>query len=158
MKERPMAHDLLGGEDAAWLHMDDATNPMIVNAVLELAAPLPLHQVHALAAGLASKPRFRSRLVAPPLHVGLPSWQPVADFDLHKHVEHVHLASADDDALRALICGAVSKQLDEDLPLWHIHAIERPGAGTTLLVRVHHAVADGFALLGVLLSLCDDGA
>ena len=27
-----MAHDLLGGEDAAWLHMEDATNPMVVLA------------------------------------------------------------------------------------------------------------------------------
>jgi len=25
-----MRHDVLGGEDAAWLHMEDATNPMVV--------------------------------------------------------------------------------------------------------------------------------
>jgi WS/DGAT/MGAT family acyltransferase len=33
--------------------------------------------------------------------------------------------------------------------------VDRPGAGTTILCRVHHAIADGFGLLGLLLSLCD---
>lgn len=35
-----MTHDVLGGEDAAWLHMEDETNPMVVNCVLELAERL----------------------------------------------------------------------------------------------------------------------
>jgi WS/DGAT/MGAT family acyltransferase len=39
-----------------------------------------------------------------------------------------------------------------------MYVIDRPGSGTLVLFRVHHALADGFALLGVLGSLCDGGA
>lgn len=146
----------LGGEDAAWLQMEEATNPMIVNAVLELAAPLPMHRVHALAARLAENPRFRARVVVPSgLHARVPSWSPAPGFDLERHVEHVTLAAPGDDVLRAFIGNAVGKLLDPREPLWHLYVIDRPGMGTTLLFRVHHAVADGFALLAVLLSVAD---
>lgn len=152
-----MEHDLLGGEDAAWLHMEDPTNPMIVNAVLELAAPLSGVQVHALVESLASNPRFRARLTAARLPGGSASWALAPDFDLREHIEHVHLDAASDGALRAFIGSAVSKLLVVHRPLWRVHVIDRPGVGTALLVRVHHAIADGFGLLGVLLSLCDAG-
>ena len=47
--------------------------------------------------------------------------------------------------------------LDRDCPLWRVYVIDRPSAGTTLLYRVHHAIGDGFALLGILLSMCEGG-
>lgn len=31
-----MTRNFLGGEDAAWLHMEDATTPMVVNGVLDV--------------------------------------------------------------------------------------------------------------------------
>ncbi|HSO32083.1 MAG TPA: wax ester/triacylglycerol synthase domain-containing protein, partial [Labilithrix sp.] len=151
-----MAREPLGGEDAAWLHMEDETNPMVINMVLELAGPLPPDRFAELLARLASRPRFRARMVAPKLHVGFPSWEEAADFDVAHHVEHVRL-DAGDGALQTFVGGVVSTLLDTERPLWRIIVIDRPGAGTTLLVRIHHAMADGFALLGVLLSLCDDG-
>jgi hypothetical protein len=152
-----MAHELLGGEDAAWLRMEESTNPMIVNGVLELAAPLALADAFVLLARLASIPRFRAR-VAPPAMLGRPSWQGVDDFDITQHVERVELAEKGEAALRSFIAGAVGGLLDPRRPLWHAYVIDRPGAGTTILCRVHHCLGDGFALLGVLLSLCDQAA
>lgn len=150
-----MARERLGGEDAAWLHMEAPTNPMVVNAVVELAAPLPARDAYALFERLAALPRFRARVVDPPLRVGLPSWEDAPEFELTRHVEHVELDVADDAALRAFLGAAVGRLLDPRYPLWHVYFIDRPGAGTTLLCRVHHAIGDGFALLDVLLSLCD---
>lgn len=150
-----MTHDALGGEDAAWLHMEDDTNPMVVNGVLELEEHLPIERVRALLEHVAAIPRFRARVVEPKVHAGTPRWEEAADFDLGKQIEHVILESADDATLRAFIGAAVSGMLDRDLPLWKVFVIDRPRAGTTLLYRVHHAIGDGFALLGILLSLCD---
>jgi len=156
-----MTHDTLGGEDAAWLHMEDDTNPMVVNGVLELAEHLPLERVYALLERIVTIPRFRSHVVESSMHAGPPRWEEVADFDLTRQVEHVMLESPDDATLRTFVGRAVSGMLDRDRPLWRVFVIDRPSAGTTLLYRVHHAIGDGFALLGILLSMCeggDDGA
>lgn len=153
-----MTHDVLGGEDAAWLHMEDETNPMVVNGVLELAERLDVARVRALLEPVAKIPRFRSRVVESALHAGLPHWEEVASFELSRQIEHVTLESADDATLRAFVGTAVSTLLDRNEPLWRVYVIDRPSRGTTLLYRIHHAVADGFALLGILLSLCDEGA
>ncbi len=161
-----MAHAVMGAEDTAWLHMEEPANPMVVNGVLELSAPLPLERAYALIERLAAIPRFRSRVVEPPLHLGPASWAECSDFDMRQHVEHEQLASASDLALRTFIGRAVSGRLDMSRPLWRIYLIDRPGMGgrgghgspgssTTILFRVHHSMADGFALLSVLLSLCD---
>ena len=152
-----MTHDVLGAEDAAWFHMEDETNPMVVNGVLELAERLELARVHDVLAQLARIPRFRSRIVDSSVHVALPHWEELRELDLSQHVEHVTLPSSDDAALREFVGGAVSSLLDRTRPLWHVYVVDRPSCGTTLVFRIHHAIADGFALLGVLLSLCDDG-
>jgi diacylglycerol O-acyltransferase / wax synthase len=152
-----MTHDVLGGEDAAWLHMEDETNPMVVNGVLELAERLAVERIHTLLERVAAIGRFRARVVEPALHAGPPHWEDVADFDLAQHIEHVTLASPDDATLQAFVGGAVSGLLDRARPMWRVYVIDRPSRGTTLLYRVHHAIADGFALLGILLSLCDGG-
>jgi hypothetical protein len=147
--------DVLGAEDAAWLHMEETTNPMVVNAVLQLAEPLPFARALSLFERLASIPRFRASVVESPLP-GRPSWRPAPSFDVTEHVERIGLGSGDDAKLRAFIGAAVSGGLDMRRPLWRAYLIDRPGAGTTILFRAHHSIADGFALLGVLLSLCDD--
>ncbi len=151
-----MVHDVLGGEDAAWLHMEDATNPMVVNGLLELATSVaPARVCGLLADRLVSRPRFRARVVEPAAHMGAPRWEPDPEFSVERHVEHVTLASAEDARLREFLDGVISSLLDRSIPLWRVYVIDRPGKGTALLFRIHHAIADGFALVGVLLSLCD---
>src|SRR5690349_12616560 len=72
-----MTHDVLGAEDAAWLHMEDETNPMVVNCVLELAARLGKDRVHALVERIAGLPRLRARVVESALHAGRPHFEEV---------------------------------------------------------------------------------
>ncbi len=150
-----MTREMLGAEDAAWLHMEDPTNPMVVNGVIELEGSLSVAEIMwLLDEHVARLPRFRARVLEPNLHVGVPRWVEDESFDLARHVEHVELGT-DDAALCGFVGRRVSELLPRDRPLWKIYVIDRQGRGTALLFRVHHAIADGFALLGVLFSICE---
>lgn len=150
--------ETLGGEDIAWLRMEQPSNPMVVNGVLELATRLSVDEARGVFERLVASPRLRSKLVPPRFPLGRPAWVPASDFDVADHVERVELDRPGDLALRELLGAAVSSRLDPSRPLWKVYWIDRPGAGTTVLFRVHHAMADGFALLRLLSSVCDDGA
>lgn len=150
-----METDVLGGEDTAWLRLDAPKSPMVVNAMLELAGPLPEETHDALLRRIAELPPFHSRVIDPGLRLGRAFRVRVPDFDPHKHVERVTLESGTEAALASFVSDAVSRPLDLERPPWRSYAIERPGHGTTILFRVHHCVADGFALLELLASLAD---
>jgi NRPS condensation-like uncharacterized protein len=47
------------------------------------------------------------------------------------------------------------RPLRKDRPLWELHLLDGYGDGGALLLRTHHAIADGAALMQVLLSLAD---
>jgi WS/DGAT/MGAT family acyltransferase len=149
----------LAGEDAAWLHMDRPSNPMVITALLELDGPLSDASLHAIfEQRLLRFARFGDRVVEPILGAGAPTWQRDPDFTLPRHVVRHTLRSTDDVELRAAIDAVASTCLDRARPLWQMHLFDRPAAGTVVLVRIHHAVADGFALLRVLLAVCDGAA
>ena len=48
-----------------------------------------------------------------------------------------------------------STPLDPLHPLWQFHIVEDYEGGAAVVARIHHAIADGMALMGVLLSLTD---
>jgi len=47
--------------------------------------------------------------------------------------------------------------LDRAHPLWRIHLVEDYEGGSALVVRIHHCIADGIALISVMLSITDGG-
>lgn len=142
----------LGGEDAAWLHMEERENPMVVSGVLELDARVTVDAVRArLRERLVPMLRFSSRVRDRGLG-GAPTFEP-CDVDLEWHVPERTVGSEAE--LFAFVGSEVGTLLELSRPLWRVHVIQREPGGTTLLFRVHHAVADGFSLLSVLLSLCD---
>ena len=59
---------------------------------------------------------------------------------------------------RVVVNDLASTPLDLLRPLWQFHLVENYGEGCVLFCRLHHAIADGIALMHVLLSLCDDTA
>jgi len=152
-----MHEERLAGEDSGWLHMDRRSNPMVITGLLELDGVLEQAQLRALVEDrLLRIERFRQCVVEPALGTGAPSWQRDPAFAVERHLQHHQLTTTDDVELRDAIDRVVSMQLDRGKPLWEIHTLDRPGAGTVVLARVHHAIGDGFALLGVLLAICDD--
>ena len=143
--------------DAAWLGMEDPTNLMMVTGLLALdgkADPKRLHTL--LDKRLAPFGRFHQRVVRPRTRAGMLHWQDEASFDIDNHVTHVALpAPGGDKALRHMVSELMSTPLDTTKPLWHVHLIDGHERGSVVLARIHHAIADGIALVQVMLSLTD---
>ena len=49
----------------------------------------------------------------------------------------------------------MSHPLDPSKPLWQFSLIDNYQGGSALLSRIHHCIADGIALVGVMLKLAD---
>lgn len=146
----------LSAVDAAWLRMEDPTNLMMVTGVLLFERPLDLGRLKSLIEErLLNFARFRQRVDEPPLGIGLPQWVTDNHFDLDAHIHHVALpAPADKTALEAFVSDLLGTPLDFSKPLWQIHLVEH-AEGSAIVSRLHHAIADGIALIQVLLSLTD---
>jgi diacylglycerol O-acyltransferase / wax synthase len=142
--------------DAAWLHMDRATNPMVVNAVIRLAETPELDRVTAVIEERMVQRfrRFRQR-VADPLG-RTPAFEDDPYFEIGNHVHRRALpAPGDAAALEALVGDLITPPLDPGKPLWHVYLIEGYEDGAALLWRIHHSIADGIALAEVMLSITD---
>ena len=80
---------------------------------------------------------------------GAPWWVPVPEVDMAAHVAAAPTAGAEDEAgFRALVAGLFAQHLDRSRPLWRIDVIpRRPGGGSALIWRIHHALADGMTAM-----------
>jgi diacylglycerol O-acyltransferase / wax synthase len=142
--------------DAAWLRMEDPTNLMMVTGVLlfdERIDPARLRAV--IEERLLAFARFRQRVEEPPFGIGVPMWVTDSRFDLDAHLHLAALPSpGGKQELEAFVSDLMSTPLDFSKPLWQIHLVEYEG-GCALISRIHHCIADGIALIQVLLSLTD---
>jgi diacylglycerol O-acyltransferase / wax synthase len=144
--------------DAAWLGMEDPTNLMMVTGVMALDGKVDLKRLHRLL-DRRLKPfgRFHQRVVRPRTRAGLPHWEDDVNFDIGNHVSHLTLpAPGGDEGLREMVSELMSLPLDFSKPLWHMHVIDNYRGGSAVITRVHHSIADGIALVRVLLSLTDE--
>ncbi|HEU6456713.1 MAG TPA: WS/DGAT domain-containing protein, partial [Roseateles sp.] len=65
---------------------------------------------------------------------------------------------SNDEVLRERVAELCSQPLDPAHPLWQFQLIEDMGDGSSaLIVRIHHCIADGMALIAVMLSITDGG-
>ena len=154
----PVADRLpLDSVDHAWLRMDDPTNLMVVTGVLMFDDRLRMPQLRDLVSNrLLRLPRFSQR-VTEDLLGG--AWEPAPDFDLDDHLVAETLPEGDDAeaALQALCSALMIRPFDPAKPRWQFHLVEHYGTGSALVLRVHHCIGDGLALIYVLLSMSDDG-
>ncbi|MCP4205344.1 MAG: wax ester/triacylglycerol synthase family O-acyltransferase [bacterium] len=144
--------------DMAWLRMEHPTNLMMVTALFIFDRPLdPRRLERTIASRLLRYDRFRRRVVERGTLVKKPTWELDRRFELSAHLRRVALpAPGGEEELRELVSALMSSPLDYSKPLWQIHHIENYDRGCAVLVRIHHAIADGIALMGVLRSLTDD--
>ena len=143
--------------DAAWLHMDRATNHMIVNSVMWFDEPMDWDAVRAVVQDRIVErfPRFSQRVVDLPTSIW---WEDDADFDLDNHLHHAALPSPGGRAeLERYLSGLLHAPLPTSKPLWELHLIDGyNGRGSAIVSRLHHCIADGVALMRVMMSLTDD--
>jgi diacylglycerol O-acyltransferase len=144
--------------DAAWLGMEDPTNLMMVTGVMTLEGKVDVKRLRiVLDRRLEPFGRFHQKVVRPRARARLPHWADDAGFDIDNHVSRVALpARGGDKALRDMVSNLMSEPLDFSKPLWHIHVIDGYEGGSVVLARIHHCLADGIALVKVMLSLTDE--
>jgi len=102
-------------------------------------------------------PRFRQRVLSPPMRLAPPRWAIEPSFDLDYHLRRVRLPAPGDrrallDAVRPIAAGA----FDRARPLWEFTLFEGfDGDGAALAMKVHHSVTDGVGGMELLTELVD---
>jgi len=157
--EREEQLEPLSGVDAAWRHMEDPTNLMMVTGIMHLEGPLDrekLEQVYKN--GWLIYDRMRQHIVDMGIRKS-PHWAYDKPFKLSDHLFFEDLPQpAGVPELRQRINTLISTPLKMDRALWEVHVFENFESGPVLLLRIHHCIADGIALIGVLLSLTGETA
>lgn len=142
--------------DTTWLRMDQPWNLMQIVSVIELDPPVSLKRLeHALATRLLRIDRFRQRVED---RSGTFCWSEDPTFDITRHIKRVRLPTPGGKSeLQRFVADQATTPLDRNHPLWQFHIVEYDSGGAAVVARIHHAVADGMALMTVLLSLTDGG-
>ena len=147
----------LGVQDALWLEMDRPNNLMVVDSVIWTAEPLDFARVRAVVEErlLNRYPVFRSRAVQD--DDGSWWWEPDENFDIDNHVALISLTNPGDPrALQDLVAARRTEMLDRDRPLWQAIWIKNYLEGSAMILRSHHAIADGVRMMQLAMSLFDD--
>src|SRR6476661_3446475 len=156
-----LRREKMSAVDTAWLRMDCDGNLMMIVAVLMFDRPVDQQRLRTvMEARFLSHRRFRSRVVTDA--VGGAWWQE-QEVDFDRHIVRVRLATedgGDKPALERLVGELSATPLDPSCPLWQMHFVDGcvgdDGAvRQAAIVRIHHCIADGIALVGVLLSMFD---
>jgi WS/DGAT/MGAT family acyltransferase len=158
------ASERMSRVDTAWLRMDTPANLMMIMGVW-LLEPGVSHAAlcERVEQSLLKYRRFRQRVVEDAMGA---SWVLDRDFELGRHVLNETLprkrGRSARQALEARVAELASMPLDAAHPLWQLHFVENhPDAqgrpGSALIARIHHCIADGIALISVMLSMTDGG-
>jgi diacylglycerol O-acyltransferase len=145
--------------DTAWLRMDNDVNLMMIVGVWLLQPALDYEQVCAhVFDKLLRYDRFKQKVMQDAIGA---QWVDDDDFDIHHHVVREKLprrkGQSERAALQALCGQLATKPLDPARPLWQFHLIDGYEGGSALIVRIHHCIGDGIALISVALSITDGG-
>lgn len=150
--------------DTAWLRMDTPGNLMMINGVWTLTPGIDWQTLcQRTQQRLLQYPRFHQRVVQDMTGA---TWVDDAHFDITAHVVRTTLprrkGHSQHTALQKRLGELATQPLDPLRPLWQFHLIEdfvgddgQPGSA--LIMRIHHCIADGIALIGVIMSLVDGG-
>ena len=145
--------------DTAWLRMDSATNLMMILGVWVVKPSVSYDAVCQRIEGrLLKYPRFGQRVEHDAMGA---NWVTEQDFDIRRHVVIEKLPAApkgrEQQALQARLAELAMQPLDMAHPLWQFHLVENYQGGSALMVRIHHCIADGIALIAVTQSMIDGG-
>jgi diacylglycerol O-acyltransferase len=101
---------------------------------------------------LVRLPPFRRRVVPVPLGLGHPVWVEDPEFDLRRHLSRGVLDHPGRDRqLAAAVAAFAGTPLVRDRPLWELLVLEGLSGGRiAVVVKIHHAVADGSAAVALL--------
>ena len=145
--------------DTAWLRMDSPSNLMMIVGVWILRPGISLE---------ALSERVRERLLLYRRFTQIARedaagahWADDPDFQMERHLVTHQLTrqrgQTEQAALQARVGELAMQSLDHEHPLWRFELIEHYDGGSALIARIHHCIADGIALISVMMSLVDGG-
>lgn len=146
--------------DTAWLRMDSPSNLMMIVGVWVTKPGLGLADLkQRVQERLLKYPRFQQKVVEDAAGA---SWVTDSEFDIDHHVLAETLPrkprGREQEALQDRLAALTMQPLDRNRPLWQFHLVENYRGGSALMVRIHHCIADGIALISVTQSLVDGGS
>lgn len=148
------------GQESLMWHLEGPDTPMhtLKVAVLDTSMRgrlLTLDDLRrTLPAYLGVVPRTTQRAVSVPGLRGRPYWVDDKEFDLDAHLDELTLADDSGTTLDNAFAMLAEKKLDRARPLWAmtlVHGLR--GGQQAVVVRVHHALADGLAALNTFVSV-----
>jgi len=145
--------------DTAWLRMDTPENLMTIVGIWVLDPKISVAQLRQRCAEkLLPYRRFRQYVSEDVMGA---HWVEDPDFDIANHVVEgeirVRAGQHPDAALREHVGALTGEPLDPKRPLWHMELVEDFQGRSVLISRIHHCIADGIALISVMLSITDGG-
>jgi len=148
--EPPTNHlDRLTAVDASFLSNENENSHMHIGAVLIFEGPPPSLEdfVAHVESRLVYVPRYRQKLIYPPLDAGRPLWVDDTGFNLSFHMRHTALPSpGSDKELIALANRVFSQSLDRSKPLWEMWLVQGLQHDRfAVLIKSHHAMIDGIS-------------
>ncbi len=146
--------------DTAWLRMDSPSNLMMIVGVWVVKPKLRYADLRQrVEERLLKYPRFVQRAVEDAAGA---TWVDDPAFDLDNHLVRESLArkpkGREQEALQDRLAELTMQPLDRQHPLWQFHLVENYKGGSAMMVRIHHCIADGIALIAVTQSLVDGGS
>jgi diacylglycerol O-acyltransferase len=146
--------------DAEFLLIEDDDSPMYIGSLCVFEGPVPSRTEceRFVASRLDAIPMYRKRLRAVPFGLGRPVLVDDPSFDLTYHLRRTSLtAPYDEAALWRLMGTLMSSALDRAKPLWQLFVVDGlPDGRWALITKVHHALIDGVAGIGVLAAVLSD--
>ena len=146
--------------DSAWLRMENPTNPMTITGIMGFGTAMPMEDLERFVVErLLRFDRFRMRIEGGGSPT--PRWVPDEGFALDRHLFEVDLPAPGGKAgLERLVSELMSQPLSFDRSPWTIHLVHNTGEagheGSTLVVRLHHVIGDGIAMMHVLIHAVDE--
>ncbi|WP_405667314.1 wax ester/triacylglycerol synthase family O-acyltransferase [Streptomyces sp. NBC_01166] len=149
-----MSTELLAPLDLAFWHLESDAHPMHLGALAvfdPVPGVAPQDLLELLGARAAAIPRLRMRVRDVLLPVGGAAWFTDKDFDVQRHVRRVVLPEGDFMAEATRLAGELMERpLGRGLPPWQMYLLENPGDGPfAVLVKLHHALADGMRAVAI---------
>ena len=138
--------------DTAWLRMDSPGNLMMIVGVYMLASEIDFARLRAvIETQLLSHFRFRARVVSDAIASW---WEEDEDFDLEQHLVRIAMPGKGTRREFQKLTGQLAGEaLDPNRPLWQMHLVDNVDGRQALVVRIHHSIADGIALINVMLGM-----
>jgi len=138
--------------DTAWLRMDSPGNLMMIVGVDVFDGTCDLPRLRkVLRENLLAYFPFRARVVQDATGVW---WEEDEDFDMDRHLVRIGLPGRGGKReLQKLVAQLAGQALDPQRPLWQFHLVENYDGGHALIVRIHHCVGDGIALMGMVMGM-----